>query len=83
MSTPKDKIPAQQPTGDPKVDAAEQGVITNTEESNKIVNTGGAVADMDGMETTLSNSEPSTVLNADPDIIKSEDGDTGEQPVVN
>ncbi len=82
MSTPKDKIPAPQPTGDPKVDAAEQGVITNTDESNKIVNTDGAVADMEGIESTLSESEPSTALNADRDITNSEEAN-GDEPVVN
>jgi hypothetical protein len=46
--------PIQHPTGDPKVDAAEQDVITNTDESNKVVNTDDAVADMDGIESTLS-----------------------------
>ncbi|MBD1364801.1 hypothetical protein IDJ77_13350 [Mucilaginibacter sp. ZT4R22] len=82
MSDPKDKSPAQQPTGEPKVDAAEQDVITNTDESNKIVNTDDAVADMDGIETTLSESEPSTALNADRGITNSDDAN-GDEPVVN
>ncbi len=82
MSSPKDKIPSLQPTGDPKVDTAEQDVITNTDESNKIVNTDGAVADMEGIESTLSESEPSTALNADRDITNSEEAN-GDEPVVN
>jgi hypothetical protein len=82
MSTPKDKFPIQHPTGDPKVDAAEQDVITNTDESNKVVNTDDAVADMDGIESTLSESEPSTALNADRDVTNSEEAN-GDEPVVN
>lgn len=82
MSEPKDKSPIQHPTGDPKVDAAEQDVITNNEESNKIVNTDDAVADMEGIETTLSEDEPSTALNADRDITNSEEAN-GDEPVVN
>lgn len=82
MSEPKDKPPIQHPTSDPKVDAAEQDVITNNEESNKIVNTDDAVADMEGLETTRSEDEPSTALNADRNITNSEEA-SGDEPVVN
>ncbi|MEO7211584.1 hypothetical protein [Mucilaginibacter sp.] len=82
MNDPKDKASVPQPTDDPKVDAAEQAVITNTDESNKIVNTDDAVADMDGITETLSKSEPSTALNADRNITNSEEANSDE-PVVN
>jgi len=68
MSNPENKFPLQEPTGDPKVDAAEQDVITNKDESNKAVNTDGAVADMDGIEETISEDEPSVDLNADKNV---------------
>nr|WP_294940624.1 hypothetical protein [uncultured Mucilaginibacter sp.] len=62
--------------------AAEQDVITNTDESNKVVNTDDAVADMDGIESTFSESEPSTALNADRDVTNSEEAN-GDERVVN
>lgn len=82
MSEPKDKTSVPQPTGEPKADAAEQDVVTNNEESNKIVNTDDAVADMDGIETTLSDADTSTALNADKHITNSEEAN-GDEPVVN
>ncbi|TWR24038.1 hypothetical protein FPZ43_18700 [Mucilaginibacter pallidiroseus] len=72
MNTPNSKTPGQQPTGDPKVDAAEQEVITNSEESDKIVNEGGAVADTEGINETLSEDQPSTELSADSQITNDE-----------
>ncbi|WP_374948733.1 hypothetical protein [Mucilaginibacter sp.] len=68
MSTPENKFPTPEPTGDPKTNNAEQDVVTNTEESDKVVNTDGAngsVANMDGIQDTLSDSEPSSATTAE------------------
>ncbi|RWY55771.1 hypothetical protein [Mucilaginibacter gilvus] len=82
MNDPKDKTSSPQPTDDPKVDAAEQAVVTNTEEGNKVVNQDSAVADMEGTTETLNESEPTTALNADRNITNSEEAN-GDEPVVN
>lgn len=76
MSAPEDNTPLQTPAGDPKVNAVEQDVITNSDETDKIVNQDGVVADTAGIQETLSESEPSTALNADTDITN--DTGTGE-----
>ncbi|MBD1392866.1 hypothetical protein [Mucilaginibacter glaciei] len=68
MSIPDNKFPTPEPTGDPKIDNAGQDVITNSEESDKVVNTDGAagsVADMDCIQETLSGSELSSSATAD------------------
>lgn len=72
MNTPNNKAPGQQPTGDPKVDAAEQEAITNSEESDKIVNEDGVVADTEGITETLREDRPSTDLSADSQITNDE-----------
>lgn len=82
MSEPKDKSPIQHPTGDPNVDAAEQDIITNNEESNKIVNTDDALADLEGIESKVSESAPFTTLSADREVINSQAAN-GDDPVVN
>ena len=74
MSVPENNTLLQNPTGDPKVNAVEQDVITNSDETDKIVNQDGVVADTAGIEETLSESEPSTALNADTGITN----DTGK-----
>jgi hypothetical protein len=64
MSTPENK----DPNGDPKANRSDRDVITNKDEANKVVNkdgADGAVANMDGIQETLSDAEPSTALNAD------------------
>ena len=76
MSVPENNTPLQNPAGDPKVNAVEQDVITNSDETDKIVNQDGVVADTAGIQETLSESEPSTALNADRDITN--DTGTGE-----
>ena len=63
MSDPKDKSSLNNPPGVADVDA-EQDVITNSEESDKIVNQDGVVADTDGITETLSETEPTTAVNA-------------------
>jgi hypothetical protein len=78
MSNPENKFPLQEPTGAPKVDAAEQDVITNKDETNKAVNKGGAVADMDGIQETLSEDEPSFDLNVDKDVTNADAANTGD-----
>jgi hypothetical protein len=68
MSTLEKKISVQDPNGDPKANRSDQDAITNKDEANKVVNkdgADGAVADMDGIQETLSDAEPSTALNAD------------------
>ena len=68
MSTPENKVPAPDPNGGPKTNKAEQGIVTNADEADMVVNTDGAdgaIADMDGIQETLSDTEPSTALNAD------------------
>lgn len=68
MSTSEKKIPVQDPNGDPKANRSERDLITNKDEANKVVNkdgADGAVANMDGIQETLSDAEPSTALNAD------------------
>lgn len=39
MSTPENIFPTPEPANDPKTNNVEQEVITNTEESDKVVNT--------------------------------------------
>lgn len=68
MNDPGNKSPLEGETGDPKVNAAEQDVITNKDDTEKIVNQDGAVADTAGIEETLSESEPSLDLNVDKGI---------------
>ncbi|MBB5397083.1 hypothetical protein [Mucilaginibacter sp. AK015] len=51
---PGNKFPLEGETGDPKVNAAEQDVITNKDDTEKVTNKDGAVADMDGITETLS-----------------------------
>ncbi|MES2265332.1 MAG: hypothetical protein V4520_01145 [Bacteroidota bacterium] len=63
--TPGSNFPLEGETGDPKVNAAEQDVITNKDDTDQITNKDGAVADTDGITETLSESEPTTELNAD------------------
>lgn len=68
MSTSEKKIPLQDPNGDPRANRSERDLITNKDEANKVVNkdgADGAVANMDGIQETLSDAEPSTALNAD------------------
>jgi len=75
MSTPNNKFPLQEPTGDPKVDAAEQDIITNSDESEKIVNQDSAVADTAGIEETLTESDPDPSLNAEQSITPEAEAD--------
>jgi hypothetical protein len=65
MSTSAKKIPVPDPNGDPKAKRLERDAITNKDEAKKVVNKDGAVADMDGIQETLSDAAPSTALNAD------------------
>ena len=68
MNDPGNKFPLEGETVDPKVNAAEQDVITNKDETEKIVNQDGAIADTEGIAETLSESEPSPDLNVDKEI---------------
>jgi len=81
MSTPENNVPAQEPNGGPKTNKTGQDIVTNADEADKVVNkdgADGAVADMDGIQETLSDSEPSTALNADTQATDSQiaSGDT-------
>jgi len=88
MSTPENKTPSPNPTSDPKVDATGQDIVTNNEESDKVVNQDGAIADMDGIQEALSGSEPSaattaggeTITNDDSDVITNNDAVDGITP---
>jgi hypothetical protein len=76
--TPGSKFPLAGETGDPKVNAAEQDVITNKDDTGQVTNKDGAVADTDGVTETLSESEPTTELNADSHITNNDSGSTDE-----
>jgi hypothetical protein len=77
-TTPGNKFPLESETGDPKVNAAEKDVITNKDDTSHITNKDGAVADTDGIEETLSESEPTTELNADNHITNNDSAATNE-----
>jgi hypothetical protein len=68
MNDPANKFPLEGEKGDPKVNATEQDVITNKDDTEKVVNQDGPVADTEGIEETLSESEPSLDLNVDKEI---------------
>jgi hypothetical protein len=74
MSDPKNKAPEQDATVDNTVESNPQDAVTNTEESNKVVNQDNFVADTEDIETTLSDSEPSTASNADNAITNNDAG---------
>ena len=76
--TPGSKSPLEGETGDPKVNAAEQDVITNKDDTEKVTNKDGAVADTDGITETLSESEPTTELNADNHVTNNDSAATDE-----
>ena len=83
MNTPDSPTPASKsPVGgnpaDPKVNAAEQDVITNKDDTAKVTNKDGVVADTEGITETLSESEPATELNADKHITNNDSGSTAE-----
>ena len=73
MSDPKERSLSQSPGIDPKIDSTEQNVVTNSDESTKVVNQDGAVADMEGIQETLSESEPSTAVTADSEAITNDE----------
>lgn len=75
---PGGKFPLEGETGDPKVNAAQQDVITNKDDTEKVTNKDGAVADTDGITETLSESEPTTDLNADNQITNNDSAATDE-----
>ncbi|RYU89269.1 hypothetical protein EWM62_13090 [Mucilaginibacter terrigena] len=76
--TPGNKFPLEGETGDPKVNAAEQDVITNKDDTEKATNKDGVVADIGGIAETLSESEPTTELNADNHITNNDSAGTDE-----
>ena len=94
MSTPESNVPAHDPNDGPKTNKTGQDIVTNADEADKVVNkdgADGAVADMDGIQETLSDSEPSSELNADTQATDSQiaSGDTvtdaeiaGDKPVL-
>nr|WP_067062256.1 hypothetical protein [Mucilaginibacter sp. L294] len=79
MNTPDSPNPgsplAGEP-GDPKKNATEQDAITNKDDTEKVTNKDGAVADTDGITETLSESEPGTELNADNHITNNDSAAT-------
>jgi hypothetical protein len=74
--TPGSKFPLEGETGDPKVNAADQDVITNKDDTEKVANKEGVVADTDGITETLSESEPTAGLNADNHITNNDSAAT-------
>ncbi|MDB5001479.1 MAG: hypothetical protein JWR76_2556 [Mucilaginibacter sp.] len=81
MSTSAKKIPVPDPNGDPKANRSERDAITNKDEAKKVVNkdgADGAVADMDGIQEILSDTEPSTALNADASRITDDQTASGD-----
>lgn len=75
---PGGKLPLEGETGDPKVNAAQQDVITNKDDTEKVTNKDDVVADTDGITETLSESEPTTELNADNQITNNDSAATDE-----
>ena len=75
MSDPKERPLTQNPGSDPKIDATEQDVVTNSDESAKVVNQDGTVEHIDGMEETLTQSEPTTCVAADSEAITNDESD--------
>jgi hypothetical protein len=79
MNTPDSPTPGSNPqgeNGDPKVNAAEKEVITNNDDTEEVTNNDGLVADTDGITEALSESSPSTDLNADNRVTNSDGSDT-------
>ncbi|MCO5935633.1 hypothetical protein NAF17_08775 [Mucilaginibacter sp. RB4R14] len=76
--TPGEIFPLEGETGDPKVSAAEQDMITNKDADGKVTNSDGAVADTDDITETLSESEPTTELNADNHITNNDSAGTNK-----
>jgi hypothetical protein len=74
MSTPENK----DPNGDPKANRSDRDAITNKDEANKVVNKDGAIANMDSIQETLSDAEPSTALNADASRITDDQTASGD-----
>jgi hypothetical protein len=68
MNDPGNKSSADNDPKAPQVNTEEQGIITNSDETNEAVNKDGVVADMDGIEETLSGAEPSMDLNVDTSV---------------
>jgi hypothetical protein len=77
MSTPDNKVPADGQSGDPKTNAAEKEVVTNADDSEKVVNTDGLVADTAGIEEMLTESDPTPALNADTQVTNHDAPDSG------
>jgi hypothetical protein len=75
MSDPKERSLTQNPGSDPKINSTEQNVVTNSDESAKVVNQDGAVADMEGIQETLSESEFTTSVVADSEAITNDESD--------
>jgi hypothetical protein len=83
MNTPDsrtkgEKIPLEGETSDPKVNATGQDVITNKDDTEKVTNKDGVVADTDAITETLSESEPTTELNADNHVTNNDSAATDE-----
>ena len=75
---PGEKAPSEGETGDPKVNAAEHDVITNSDDTEKATNKDGAVADQEAITEKLSESEPTTELNTDTQITNNDSAATNE-----
>jgi hypothetical protein len=76
--TPDNKFPLEGETGDPKVNPTEKDAITNKDDTSRILNKDGVVADTDAIEETLSESEPSAALNVDNQITNNDSARTNE-----
>jgi hypothetical protein len=75
MSDPKERPLTQNPGSDPKIDATEKDVVTNSDESAKVVNQDGAIADMGGIPETLTESEPTTSVATDSEAITNDESE--------
>jgi hypothetical protein len=83
MNTPANKSPEGNPE-DPKVTALGGEVITNKDDADKVLNKDGAVADTDGIQEALTESEPTLDVTAGTDVTTDHGtagSETGEEEV--
>ncbi|GGH22949.1 hypothetical protein [Mucilaginibacter phyllosphaerae] len=75
MNTPDNPTPVNNPN-DPKVNAAGQDIVTNSDDAANATNKDGAVADTGAIEETLSEDDASSALNADNHITNNDSAGT-------
>ena len=74
---PGSNFPSEGEASDPKINSAEQYVITNSDDTEQVTNKDGVTADPDGITETLAESNPATDLNADNHITNNDGADAG------